>query len=133
MRLENWRARLSAYLSDVSRKGFRPGEHDCALFAAGAVEAMTGRDPAAAWRRTYRTIEDGLALLAQAGHADHVAFAADLFEEIPPILAQVGDLAAIREGDDLALGIVQGPMIYVLRPSGLGLVPLTFAERAFRI
>lgn len=132
-RKKDWRTRLAAYMGAISRRAFRPGEHDCALFAAGAVEAMTGTDLAAPWRRTYRTLEDGLALLAQHGHGDHVALAAAHLEEIAPILAQVGDVAAVREGEALGLGIVQGPAIYVLRPSGLGLVPLTAAERAFRV
>lgn len=132
-RRKDWRPRLAAYLGEVARLRFRPGEHDCALFAAGAVEAMTGTDLAAGWRRTYRTLEDGLALLAQEGHGDHVALAAAHLEEVAPIRAQVGDVAAVREGAALALGIVQGPSIYVLRPSGLGLVPLTDAERAFRV
>lgn len=133
MRKTDWRPCLAAYLASVARCAFRPGEHDCALFVAGAVAAMTGADPAAQWRRAYRTLEDGRALLAQHGFADQVDFAASLLEEIPPIFARAGDVAAVREGDALALGIVQGASIYVLRPSGLGLVPMTVAERAFRV
>ena len=47
MRTPYWRSALAAYIAETMRKPFAWGLHDCALFAAGAVEAMTGNDPAA--------------------------------------------------------------------------------------
>jgi hypothetical protein len=44
---------LPAFLSRAAARGFRWGKHDCMLFAADWVLALTGRDPAAAWRGTY--------------------------------------------------------------------------------
>lgn len=130
-RLPNWRARLTAYVMRSASTPFRPGQHDCALFAAGAVEAMTGIDPAADFRGTYRTLAEGRARMNELGHGDHIEMAARMLPEVPPIMAQIGDLAVV-EGE--ALGVVQGPMIYVLRPrGGLGLVSLTAGERAFRV
>lgn len=55
-RCEDWHARLAAYVFDAGRTPFAYGSHDCALFAAGAVEAMTGTDLAAGWRGIYRTL-----------------------------------------------------------------------------
>lgn len=129
-RLPDWRARLRTYVETSARQPFRPGRHDCALFAAGAVEAITGVDPAEGFRGAYRTLEDGFALIRDAGFADHIDMVARSFVEVPPIMAQVGDLAVVEED---ALGVVQGPMVYVLRLDGIGLVSLAVAKRAFRV
>ncbi len=131
-RHNDWRSRLAVYIARVQHQSFRPGQHDCALFAAGAVEAMTGVDLAEGMRG-YSTIEQGQEFLRRHGFADHVDVAARRLPEVPPIMAQVGDVAAVSENGSAALGVVQGPMIYVLRLDGLGLVPLTSAERAFRV
>ena len=133
-RRPDWRVRLSDYLALVAPAAFRPGQHDCAMFAAGAVEAMTGKDPAADLRGTYRSLAAGQAALVAAGYADQVAFVADLFPEIPAAMAAVGDLAVMDgEGAGMALGVVQGAAVYVLRPSGLALVNRLHIQRAFRV
>lgn len=130
-RLPDWRPRLFAWLASVSRQPFVPGEHDCALFVAGAVEAMTGEDPAAALRGRYTTVRGGLRVLRREGHADHVAFVASLLTEIAPLMAQVGDVAVIGTHDGPALGIVAGAEIMVVTPAGTGAVSLLAAQRAF--
>ncbi|MEX5600694.1 hypothetical protein [Pseudophaeobacter sp. C1-32P7] len=133
-RLPDWRQRLEIYVQRVARSPFRPGQNDCALFAAGAVEAMTGADLAAEWRGTYRRLEDGQAALKSAGFADHLALAASYFAEVPPALAQVGDLAVIpAEGTGAALGVIQGAAVYVMHPSGLGIVSRMRMKRAFKV
>lgn len=143
-RNRDWRPALVAYLNRSARQPFRPGGHDCALFAAGAVEAMTGTDFARRYRSKYRSLAKGQAILRKRGYADHVDMVAQLLPEIVskdgnrapmPIMAQEGDIAVVPQGDEMALGVVQGSMVYVLRPGhlGLGLVPLTDAVRAFRV
>lgn len=126
MRLVNWESRLMAYIAGVARAGFAFGQHDCALFAAGGVEALTGEDPARVWRGQYVSQAGGIRHLRKAGHADHIAAARALFPEIHPSGIMLGDLAAVPADDGLgALGIVQGEMIYVLRIDGLGLLPVS--------
>lgn len=133
-RLPDWRTRLTAYLAEVARRPFRPGSMDCAMFVAGAVKAMTGEDPAAGFRGRYYSLSGGRRLVTAAGHADMIGVAAAQFPEVAPIFAQAGDIAVV-DGDDgaPAFGLVQGALIYVRRPEGLGLVPLTDARRAFRV
>lgn len=53
VRAPDWEERLAVYLDRVREEPFAWGSHDCALFAAGAVRAMTGTDPAAGLRNTY--------------------------------------------------------------------------------
>jgi hypothetical protein len=121
---------LTAYLAACRAWRFRPGVHDCATFVAGWVKEANGTDYARGWRGKYRSLKKGQELLQEAGHADHVAFAAAHFEEIPPAFAQTGDLAVIQ---GRALGIVSAERVFVLRPDGLGHVSLSKAERAFRV
>ena len=132
-RLINWQARLVSYIADCRARPFAYGKHDCALFAAGAVQAMTGVDPADAWRGRYTTQRGGLRVLRRAGFRDHIEMVAVLFPETSVSAALPGDLAVIDTEDGRALGVIQGPAVYVLRPNGLGLVPGTAATRAFRV
>lgn len=132
-RLPDWQARLVIYLHAARLRPFAYGRHDCCLFAADAVDAMTGVDIAAAWRGRYTTLRGGLRVLRRTGLADHVALAAALFPETPPLMAEPGDLAVVPTNAGPALGVVQGEAIYVLGPQGLGLVSLLSATRAFRI
>ena len=132
----DWRRRLELYLRDISARAYRPGQHDCALFVAGAIHAMTGTDPARGWRG-YGSLKTGQARLREKGFADHVALVASLLPEITPILARAGDIAVVnsheRDGIPDALGVVQGAGIYVLRRTGIGMVPLADATKAFRL
>ena len=134
IRRPTWRADLGAWLVAHARQSFRPGAHDCALFAASAIEVMTGTDLAAEWRGTYRTLKAGQSALEAAGYSDHVALAAALLPEIPPALAGVGDLAVLPgEGGTAAFGIVQGENVYALAPNGLVVLSRMHIERAFRV
>lgn len=132
-RTPNWRLGLGNYLSAVARKKFKPGSHDCALFVAGAVEAMTGTDFAKG-HRGYRTLKQGRAKLKKKGYSDHVAYAADQLPEIPVLMAQVGDIAVVDDGaGEDVLGVVQGSGVYALGLEGLAVVSLVSAKRAFKI
>lgn len=132
LRLPDWRQRLIDHIVATAGEPFKPGTHDCALAAANAVKAMTGKDYARGFRG-YRTIAEGLRKLKAKGYEDHVALVAEHFEEIPPSMAQVGDIAVVQGDDGLALAIVQGELLYVTAPQGRALVPLTSAKRAFRV
>ena len=126
-------ALLQDYLADQAMRTLRPGQHDCALFAAGWVERLTGRDPAAAWRGRYRTFAQGRALLAAEGLGDHVDLASrDLTGVAGWMQARPGDIAVIEEAGAPAFGIVGGRFIHVLAPRGLDVVPLARAVRVFR-
>ena len=121
---------LIAYAADAGQKPFRPGRHDCALFAAGWVKLATGQDHARGWRSTYRSLKRGQQMLEEAGFTDHVALAAAHLPEIAPAFAQIGDLAVL---ETQAFGIVAGEMIYCLKPEGLGLIPRIAMRRAFQV
>lgn len=113
------------------------GEHDCALFAAGAVKIMTGKDFAKPYLGKYKSLKGGLGLLKRKGFENHADLAAAKLQEIPVSMASVGDIAAVKVSTSgfYALGVVNGPRIYLCRPDslGLGTADLLTAERAFRV
>lgn len=132
-RLPDWRPRLIDYLHDCVRRPFAHGEHDCALFLAGGVQAMTGVDYAAPYRGRYTSLAEGLRLLRQDGFEDHAALARSALVSKPISMAFEGDGAIVMEARVPALGIVQGAGIYVLHESGLALVPLTRGVAALEV
>ena len=94
---------------------------------------MTGADHAAPFRSNLTSQKTALRALRRAGHADHVALVASLFEEIPVAFVTPGDIAVIATPEGDALGIVQGEVIYVQSLGGVGALPLLDAHRAFRV
>lgn len=104
-RLSNWEQLLNDYLATVRTKPLTPGEHDGALFAAGAVEAMTGVDLAARFRNSYATCKDGLEEVRKAGHANLAALLDDLLPRVPKSMAQRGDVIMLK---DKNLGVCFG-------------------------
>lgn len=133
-RHDGWRIALMQYLGECARTPLQFGTHDCAIFAAGAVQAMTGVDFAAEYRGTYATLREGLRHLQADGFADHIALARDRLPAIAVAEAMPGDLAVIPVDPLPALGVVQGPSVYVLGATGgLAIVPLTDAVEAFRV
>ena len=107
-RLPDWYDRLSAYLRETRALPFAPGRHDCALFFAGAVNAMTGVDPAKGLRGTYSTIPGGLKRLKRLGYSDHIEMARKLFPVSHWSEGRVGDGAIVTMADGPALGVVIG-------------------------
>ena len=135
-RLPGWQGRLAVWLAACRQRPFAWGRHDCALFIADAVEAMTGEDLAAGWRGRYSTALGARRVLRRAGHDSPLDVVAAALPEVLPAAALPGDVAAIpaeTEGDWPALGIVQGAQVYVLRPEGLGLVGRGRIARAWRV
>lgn len=130
----DWQLHLMQFIAERARTPIDPAGPVCAEFVAGAIEAMTGARLGLEWRGKYPTAVAGLRALRAAGYADHVALAADMFDEIPAAFACPGDIAVLpgRLGIRV-LGIVQGPNIYVQAKNGIGAVPLTDAISAFKV
>ena len=118
---------LGEYLAQTEAKTFRYGQHDCALFAARWVLARTDKDLTLGIRHT--SLRDGIQQLRAVGFESHIDVAAAHLEEVPPLMARRGDIAAVGK----MLGIVTGERIALLKRRGLTTVPITVGERAFRI
>ena len=119
-RRADWERRLAHWLEAHADARFAYGRMDCALFAAGAVEAMTGVDPAAAFRGAYRSAATSIRALKEIGAGSLEATVDSMFARIPAAFAQRGDLAM----HDGSLGVViGGDAVFVGGEAGLsGLV-----------
>lgn len=101
MRCADWEARLAAYID--SAPAFAWGRNDCGLFAAGAVEAMTGVDHGAPFRGRYRTELGAARALRRAGlETSGDAATAALGDPVPLLCLSRGDVV---ENDERAIGI----------------------------
>lgn len=120
MRTRNWQAALSAFVAARRSEPFAWGSNDCCLFAADAVQAMTGIDHAAELRG-YGSARDAVRVVESGGGLARIASRA-LGEPVAPAFAAVGDVVLIEnEGRDL-LALCNGTT--ALAPGELGMVVL---------
>lgn len=133
LRKETWAADLTAYLATIAAQSLIPGQHDCALFAAGAVEAMTGVDLAAEWRGTYDSLPKGMRRLKAAGHRNLASLLASLLPEVPAAQAHPGDVVLVEGPEGPGMGILQGHLAYVLTNDRLDTVSRLDVKRAFKV
>lgn len=91
-RTGDWEQALSQYLAERETKPHKYGTHDCALFGAGAVMAMTGVDPAAEFRGKYQSAAGATKALIKYGAGTLEATMDAKFPLIPIGFARRGDL-----------------------------------------
>lgn len=134
IRSADWEERLGEYLAANNNAVFKYGKLDCALFAAGAVKAMTGADPARGFRGKYRSQASSIRAIRAAGFDSLAAVMDSKFQDIPTAFAQRGDL--VMDGAD-SLGVCIGrDALFVGEEAGdAGLVRLPMASwsRAWRV
>lgn len=126
------RVRFDALIAQRQRAPFAWGQHDCCLFAADAVLALTGSDPAAAWRGAYSDAAGAARLLAELGGVRAIAAAHG--REIRPLAARLGDVGVLEhDGRDL-LAVCAGD-VWLAPAAGQGLTaaPLDAALAAWRV
>jgi hypothetical protein len=112
-RLPDWEARLTDYLEPLRERPHVYGRHDCALFAAGAVQAMTGVDPIPELRGRYSTARGSIYALRKYGAGSLAdTLTAKFGEPVHPAHAKRGDLVM----DEKAVGVAMGDYaIFVAR------------------
>ena len=130
-RRPDWFVRLGALVSRRLDEPFAFGTNDCCVWAADAVEAVTGLDPAADLRGTYHTAT-GAARVLQAAGGLAALCAQRLGPEVPPSLAQVGDIGLVDEGPTGALVVCLGFNWLGPRADGLHPVMTNKVLRAWR-
>jgi hypothetical protein len=134
-RLPDWRPRLASHVAAGHDRPFAYGRHDCAMFAAGAVEAVTGRNPLRdLGSAPYSTLRGGLLALARSGYRAPLAYVRARVAAVPVAFARQGDLALGESPEGAALGVVGGATVLVPGTTGgLAAVPLTDATSAFEV
>ena len=130
-RINKWQTALDELVAARSKAPFAWGANDCCLFAADAVLAITGRDPAADLRGTYGDINSGTAMMQRLGGVAAIA-AARAGAEITPGLLQIGDIALVQsEGRD-TLSVCVGGHLVAPAADGLAYIPRALALRGWR-
>jgi hypothetical protein len=154
-RQPHWATRgLHAFLLARARAPFVWGANDCALFAADAIEAMTGVDIAADFRGKYHDEASALALIHSITGGSTVADAAaycaaqhGLVEwtqpdpgtpgsRLPaPLLARRGDLVVLPDAGRIIAGVVHlnGRDVAVVGEAGLKRLPSAGITRAWHV
>jgi hypothetical protein len=127
-RLADWPLRLEAFVAARQQQPFAWGTQDCALFAADAVQALTGVDVAPPALRCHRHARAALRSMRAQGGLPAIAQAA-LGTPIPPVLAGVGDVLLTRPSSQShhpMLAVCNGAS--ALAPGPFGLVSLSLAQ-----
>jgi hypothetical protein len=127
---------LADAIKAASGRPFSWGEHDCFLWASGVVAAMTGTDPAASVRGRYASRRGAVRVVRELGCSDFLGVFRQLltgFDEIDPFRARRGDLVAVPQGGDAAMGICNGDVVVAPGSEGLSRVGLDRAITAWRV
>lgn len=93
-----WEPRLVALVQKHMATPYHWGEHDCLLFAAEVVKAITGKDLGRKHRGKYDSFASAYAYLKSIGHASPEAMLDSLFDVKPVGFAQRGDLVMEADG-----------------------------------
>ena len=111
----DWESALYQYIEECRHKPFEYGVNDCCMFAAGAVQAITGEDPMAEFRGQYKSQATSIRALKEIGAGDLESTIDGKFPVIDVGLAQRGDLAFY----DNAIGVVAGSWAWFVSDDGL--------------
>lgn len=104
MRLPDWDDRLSALIAERFDAPFAWGSHDCALWGADVVAALTGLDHGAAFRGTYSDARGAAAALRLHGAGTIVKTFDAHLTRCRPAFARRGDLVKARASIGVAIG-----------------------------
>jgi hypothetical protein len=130
-RIREWQSALAELIGARMSMPFAWGEHDCCLFAADCVKAITGHDPAADARGSYSDERGAVRVLSKMGGLEQIA-ATRCGDEVPPAMARIGDVV-LGMVDRECLGVCTGETWHV--PSAGGLVARSMSEalKAWRV
>lgn len=133
VRLENWPTLLSMYLSETKSKPFEWGENDCVLFAAKAINKITGNNIYKKYQ-SYKTEEEAKKIISEFGSLEALVnfHLGDGFTNY--LKAKRGDVVLMRIPEE-TLGIVDdsGQRIACVTKDGLIRLPLKKASLVWSI
>lgn len=136
-KIEGWEIALSSTLAACANKPFEWGKHDCCMFAADCIKAMTGKDPAKAVRKKYKTEPEAEKIMLDAGGFEALLTKYIGFEPHSNWRqAARGDIVLCRVAGRAACGVVDdsGQRLAVISTNNkLARVPLNCAEKIWGI
>ena len=132
MRVRDWQLKMEEFTLERKSKPFSWGTNDCATFASDYVLAVTGEDPALPELREHRTAREAIRAIRSHGGLEAIATSA-LGEPVHVSQSSLGDIALVRVGKRMALGVVMMNWVFGPGPNGYTHVPLESATKAWRI
>tara|TARA_R110002124_G_scaffold165640_3_gene333016 strand:- start:749 stop:1153 length:405 start_codon:yes stop_codon:yes gene_type:complete len=124
MRLANWPTLLAEFLTERGTQEHVWGKNDCCLFAADAIEVITGVDNASEFRGRYTTELGAKRALLRYGAGDiRSTFTAKFGQPVARLKAVRGDIALVIIDGVERVGVVYGK-IYLVSDKGLVTLPL---------
>ena len=133
-RVDHWEAALDREVARARRESFDWPSHNCALWAARVVEAITGEDVlATAYRNLPRTERAIYAVLTGEDGTLRDAVTAALGEEKPAMEARRGDVVMLSLDNRLIVGVCLGAKVAAVGPTGLRTRPITEAVAAWSV
>lgn len=122
MRLPDWQVHFERFIEEHRTLPFAWGKHDCCLFAANSVFAITGIDYAKDFRDTYNSTSSAARVIAKFGDLESVAIHLLGYPPVSVMYADIGDVILTnQDGRDL-LAVCNGSTM--LAPGEHGLVTL---------
>ena len=132
MRLQDWQLRFAAFIRARTAVPFAWGRNDCCLFAADALQAITGRDFAAGVRGAYQDARGAAALVRERGGLAEIATAA-LGPSVPPLMAMVGDVVLVENEGREVLAICNGTSAIAPAEAGLAVIGMDAARACWKV
>jgi hypothetical protein len=144
-RKQDWPELLDLAIREKSAVPFAWGTNDCILFSCSMIEAMTGVDPAASVRGTYKDAFGALSVITSTGATTLSGMVSTLaaqqgMKEINHKMAQRGDLVCFDQEStnpafDVVFGIVGhcGKDAICVSDAGLLRVSVLKAAKAWRV
>lgn len=129
MRISTWEEALSNYILTKRHEPFEYGVNDCCLFAAGAVEVITGEDPMSEFRGKYDSLKGSIKALKDIGAGTLEATMDNKFPEVEIGHAQRGDLAFFND----SVGVVVGGFAYFVSDDGLERINRSFWDKCWGV
>lgn len=112
MRLPDWQILFAKFLKENANSKFEWGVHDCCLFSANCVLAITGTDYASSFRGTYSNERDAYRLIKQYGSIEALVTTLTGIKPVNGRYADVGDIVLVlQEGREL-LAVCNGQTMF---------------------
>jgi len=134
MRVNRWEAALNRYIDECRPRPFKWGEHDCATFCAGAVQAITGNDYFAPFRGMYADEESAGAIVAEWAGGEYESLISSILGE-PKLIgfANRGDVVLSMRYRLPTIGVCLGEHSAFVTKKGLTFAPTCDSEKAWSV
>lgn len=132
LRRRDWVSRLFAVVDGAHGRPFEWGQHDCCLFAARCIDAMTGSDWEGDLAACYHDEDSAKAYIVAEGGI-RASVSRRFGEPVQPLLARRGDLVLVDTPMGNAVSVCIGPTLVAAGPSGFTALPLSAGLCSWRI